>query len=264
MKTVLMGIAILGFICCSVLAAPAQERPAFCEKLADAFLGQQQAPYARQVAPDGSVYCEGLVRNPIALVPPSIVSVKQDQGGDSSFAPGRIATLTWCDESQEPVHVKLRSMSDARFALDAQHRTRFEWRTDLIATWQPNWKNLAALGIRETPLSGRLQDVYVPLRNGAGYSSSYSFVVQSTRPVFLTTALIQPTEPLGNPVVMKVSFSVVNVSFPDEPSKQTWITTIPFAKMKKGIYRITFEEGIDQAGIHTDPIYLLHKSCHAQ
>ena len=74
-----MQIVILVSICCAALAGAAQDRPSFCEPVPDALLGGLQAPYARQVAPDKNVYCEGLLRNPIALPPTLVVSVKQDQ-----------------------------------------------------------------------------------------------------------------------------------------------------------------------------------------
>ena len=128
---------ILVSVGCSALAAPAQDRPAFCEPVPDALLGGLQAPYSRSVAPDGSVYCEGLPRNPIALPPTSVVSVKQDQVGNAVFVPDKMASLTWCDDSHESVHLRLRSFKSPMFALDAMKTVKFEWRTDLIAKWRP-------------------------------------------------------------------------------------------------------------------------------
>jgi len=243
-------------ICCSALGVAAQDRPAFCEPTPDALLGGLQAPYARRVAPDGNVYCEGLLRRPIALPPISVVSVKQDQAGNSLFPPDKVASLTWCDDSPEPVHVQLRSFKPPMFALDAMNRVKFDWRTDLIAKWQPDWSNIAALGIREAAIGGQTYKLVVPLRNGAGYSTSYSFVVQSKTPIHLSTALIEPLQPSTQPEAVKVTFA-------SGPTKDTWTTTIPFARMKSGVYRVTFEEGVEQAGNTTEPIYLRHKVCGA-
>ena len=134
------------------------------------------------------------------------------------------------------------------------HTGKFEWRTDLIATWQPDWKNLVALAIRDAVVAGKSYKVLVPLRNGTGYSSSYSFIIQSRGPLHLTTALIEPIQPSNRPMI-------VDTSFTRGPSNDTWTTTIPFARMKNGIYRITFAEKVDQAGNATEPIYLLHKPC---
>lgn len=254
---VAIQIVIFGSICCSALPGAAQNRPAFCEPVPDSLLGGLQAPYLRRVAPDGSVYCEGLLRNPIALPPTSVVSVKQDQVGNPVFVPDKMASLTWCDDSQESVHVRLRSFKSPMFALDAMKTVKFEWRTDLIAKWQPDWNNIAAMGIREATIGGQTYKLVVPLRNGPGYSSSYSFVIQSKAPVHLTAALIEPVQPASQP-------EVVNVTFVAGSNKDTWLTTIPFTKLKNGVFRVTFEEGVEQAGNTTEPIYLRHKVCRGQ
>ena len=243
-------------VCCSGLTGAAQDRPSFCEPVPDALLGGLQAPYARQVAPDGSPYCEGLLRRPIFLPPPSVVSVKQDQAGNYLFVPNKIGSLTWCDDSLESVHVRLRSLKSPMFALDAMNKAKFDWRTDLIAKWQPDWNNIAALGVREAAIGGQTYKLVVPLRSGAGYSTSYSFIVQSKTPIHLTTALIEPLQPPTQPEAVKVTFA-------SGPTKDTWTTTVPFARLKSGIYRVTFEEGVEQSGNTTDPIYLRHKVCGA-
>jgi hypothetical protein len=249
--------AVFVSICYSALAAAAQDRPTFCEPVPDALLGGLQAPYARQVAPDGNPYCEGLLRSPIALPPTRVVSVKQDQAGNSLFVPNKIASLTWCDDSGEPVHVRLRSLKSPMFALDALNKVKFDWSTDLIAKWQPDWRNIAAIGTREAKIGGQAYKLVIPIRNGPGYSSSYSFVVQSKTAVHMTTALIEPLQPPNQP-------EAVGVSFVSGPNKDTWMTTIPFAKMKNGVYRVTFEEGVEQAGNTTEPVYLRHKACGSQ
>jgi hypothetical protein len=241
-------------IACSALAQGGESRPAFCEPVPDALLGGLQAPYARKVTPDGDVYCEGLLRNPIALPPTTVVSVKQYQSGAFRFTPGKIASLTWCDDAREAVHVRLRSMKSPTFALDAMQKGKLDWRSDLISKWQPDWTNISALAIREIAIEGRNYKVLVPLRNGQGYSSSYSFVVQSKTPLHLTLALIEPIVPPDQP-------RPVSVTFASGPTKDTWTAMLPFAKMNDGVYRITFEEGIDEAGNTTEPIYLLHKVC---
>ena len=237
--------------------AAAQSRPAGCESMPDGLLGGLAAPYARQVAPDGTAYCEGLIRNPIALLPPNVISIKQDQLNDPVFQRSETATLTWCGNSMDALHISLRSTLSPWFALDAMHSTRFEWKTDEIASWQPNWKKLAALANHASSIQGKNYVVFIPVRVGPGYSSDYSFMLHSKNPIHLTKALLQPVEPLGKS-------SIVEVSFSNGPSKDTWITVIPFKKMKEGIYQITFEEGVDSAGSTADPIYLFHKTCATQ
>ena len=143
MKALSFNVAWIVLLCFPILAGAA-ERPNYCAPVADALLGGLAAPYARQVAPDGSVYCEGLLRSPISLPPPEVISVKQDQAVNS-FVRGSIAVLTWCDESPSATHVQLRSMKEPLFALDALDTGKFEWRADLIATWQPEWSQIAAL-----------------------------------------------------------------------------------------------------------------------
>jgi hypothetical protein len=186
--------------------------------------GGVAAPYARQVAPDGTVYCEGLIRTPIALLPPSIISIKQDQPDNPVFQRAKTAILMWCSDPKETLHISLRSTVAPLFALDAMHPTRFEWKADEIATWQPKWRNLAALATRKSAIQGR--PVFVPLRTGSGYSSDYSFILQSKDPVHLTKALVEAVEPSGKS-------SIVDVSFSNEPSKETWTTVIPFKNRKK-------------------------------
>lgn len=140
------------------------------------------------------------------------------------------------------------------FALDAMNKVEFDWRADLIAKWQPDWMNIAALGIRRATIGGQAYTVIVPLRNGAGYSTSYSFIVQSKTPIHLTTALIEPLQTPNKPEAPPVTFVT-------GPTKDTWMTTLSFARMKSGVYRVTFEEGVEQAGNTTEPIYLRHKVC---
>src|SRR5450432_4028481 len=98
--------AVLGslLLSCSVLQA-ADSRPAFCAPVPDSVLGGLAVPYARKVAPDGSVYCEGLLRAPIALPPPRVVSLKQQQDVKPGFSAGSTAVLNWCDESQAQVQI---------------------------------------------------------------------------------------------------------------------------------------------------------------
>jgi hypothetical protein len=70
----LLKITIIAILCSSGGVALGQSRPAFCEQILDALLGGLQAPYAQQTSPDGKPYCEGLLVNPISLLPPSVRS----------------------------------------------------------------------------------------------------------------------------------------------------------------------------------------------
>lgn len=248
----LLLFVVLGFY---MQPADAQSRPAFCEPIPDALLGGLVMPYAVHTAPDGTVYCEGLIRNPIALQPPTVVSLKQDQTEEPTFERDKTGTLTWCDDSNNAVRLSLRSLVNPLFALDAMHYSnRFEWRTDLVAEFQPNWSMLGALGSREIPIMGHDYQVLVPLRNGNGYSSDYVFVVHSKDPIYLTKALIEPIAPPRKPVLTSVRFS-------NGPSKDSWFTDIPFKERPEGIYQITFEESIRNAGATAEPVFILHKKC---
>jgi hypothetical protein len=242
------------WLCFATHVQAAENRPDYCAPVSDALLGGLAAPYARQVAPDGSVYCEGLLRNPIALQPPQVVSVKQDQAVNSGFAAGSVAALTWCDESRLPVHLQLRAMKPPLFALDALHTGKFEWRADLIATWQPDWNQVAALATRGAAVEGHTHEVVVPVRMGPGYSSHYSFVVRSNTMVHLTNALIEPVNAATKP-------EIVNIAAHSGPTKDTWVVAISLANRAAGLFRVTLEEGVDQAGVSTEPIYLLHGGC---
>lgn len=250
----LLKIIIIAILCSSGGTVLGQSRPAFCEQIPDALLGGLQAPYAQQTSPEGKSYCEGLLVKPIALLPPSVVSLKQSQVSVPPFTSGAIASLNWCDDPKLPVHIRLRSTKIPFFGLDALQPGSFKWRTELIATWQPNWNNLAALGTRKVIVAGHKYDVFVPLRIGTGYSSVYSFMLHSQTPISLSKALIQPIQPPGNP-------QLIDISLMDGPSKSTWLVSVSFTILRSGIYRVTFEEGADDAGLTTAPIYLLHKTC---
>ena len=139
-------ITLIAIICSSGSLAFGQSRPAFCEQIPDALLGGLQAPYAQKITPDGKSYCEGLLVNPIALLPPSVVSLKQFQVSVPPYASGGAASLNWCDDPTQPIHIRLRSAKIPFFGLDALQPGAFKWRADVIATWQPNWNNLAAIG----------------------------------------------------------------------------------------------------------------------
>src|SRR5215467_6667605 len=83
---------------CGPLPGVGQNRPEFCEQLPKEMLEGLQAPYGKQIAPDGAEYCEGLLRNPIALEAPTVVSVKQTQS-QYIFNLNQIASINWCDDA---------------------------------------------------------------------------------------------------------------------------------------------------------------------
>jgi hypothetical protein len=251
----IFSIPFTGLLLCFSIPLSAQDaRPAFCAPVPDSVLGGLAAPYARKVAPDGSVYCEGLLRNPIALPTPQVVSVKQDQDMKPNFRAGSTGVLNWCDGSGAPVHIALRSVKSPLFALDAQHNGQFEWSADLIARWQPDWNNIAIRGTREVEIAGQKYEVVLPLRVGAGYSNRYSFMVRARVPVRLAIALIEPILPAGKPEAIGIVAS-------SGPVSDTWTITIPFGMRPKGVFRVTLEEGVEQAGVTTEPVYLLHDTC---
>jgi hypothetical protein len=244
------------FLLCTASTSLCQSRPPFCDAIPDDLLGGLAAPYARQHTPDGTAYCEGLLRTPIAMQAASVISLKQDQLLPLKFNLGQIAKLTWCADSEAVVHIRIRSTKVPLFALDAEHSGQFEWRADLISRWQPDWSNSAVLGTREIMISGHSYGVVIPVRLGAGYSSIYSFEIKSGTPVNLTRALIEPIEPPGSPFTVRAAFSV-------GPTKDTWIAKLPFTQ-QNGVYSVTFEETVQNAGVMTEPIYVLHKKCAAQ
>jgi hypothetical protein len=245
---------IVAVICSSGGVAFGQSRPAFCEQIPDGLLGGVQTPYAPQTSPHGKSYCEGLLVSPIAILPPSVISLKQSQVSVPPFASGAIASMNWCDDPALPLHVRLRSTKIPLFGLDALEAGSFKWRTNLIATWQPNWNNLAATATREVMIADHKFTVLVPLRVGLGYSNVYSFMLQSQTPISFSKALIQPIQPPGNP-------QLIEISLMNGPTKSTWLVSVSFATLRAGIYRVTFEEAADDAGLATAPIYLLHKTC---
>jgi hypothetical protein len=138
--------------------------------------------------------------------------------------------------------------------LDALQTGKFEWRADLIAKWQPDWSQVAALATRQAPIEGHNQEVVIPIRMGPGYSNQYSFIVQSKALVHFTSALIESVNAAAKP-------EIIDIVAHTGPTKNTWMVPISFADRMNGLYRITLEESIVQAGISTKPIYLQHGSC---
>ena len=243
----------LAVLACLTGPARSAERPNYCASVPDDLLGGLAAPYGQQVAPDGSVYCEGLWRMPISLPPPEVVSVKQDQE-DNSFVKGSMALLTWCDAARLPTHLQLRSFKQPLFALDALQTEKFEWRADLIATWQPKWSLVAALATRQALIDGHSHEIVLPVRMGIGYSGQYSFVVHSKALAHFTVALVESVDP-------GTKLEIISISAHTGPTKDTAVISIPFAGRANGVFRITLEESVDQVGISTKPIYLLHGDC---
>src|SRR5437762_538532 len=95
LRPAIFGILL---VCGSLLLQAQEARPAFCAMVSDSVLGGLAAPYSKAVASDRTVYCEGLLRASIALPPPRVVSLKQQQDVNTRFRVGSTAVLNWCDE----------------------------------------------------------------------------------------------------------------------------------------------------------------------
>ena len=235
-------------------SASCQAGPGFCEQPQAADLRDLQAPYAQQKAPDGALYCEGLLPRPIASPPPTVVSLKQEQSDVASFKSGGVATLNWCDDPKQDVHISLRSMVIPLFALDALHSHSFNWRTDLVSKWQPNWDKFAATATRAVILGGNTYTVFIPLRIGDGHSDNYSFVLRADDSIHFSKVLLQPLKSDESPKVLDVAVA-------HGPADKTSVVTVRFMGILPGIYRVTFQGGSIGAPRTTEPIYVLHKSC---
>jgi hypothetical protein len=247
--------AIIAFSMCALPAVTrAQGRPAFCDQTPAAQLNSLQTPYAVRLAPGGKPYCEGLMLKPIGLLPPTVISVKQAQVGVSRFSTTGTASVNWCDDPQAKLHIRLRSVEVPLFGLDASQAGKFIWRTDVIATWQPNWMRIAALGTRPVTIAGRTDNASIPLRVGQGYNSVYTFLIKAQNALAISKALIEPLQPAGH-------VQLVDVVLMGGPSKNTWSVSMSFATLRPGLYRITFEDSTEDAGLTATPILVLHKTC---
>lgn len=239
---------------CTALPAFGQ-KPDFCEKVEDSALQNLEAPYSKHTNPQGQAYCEGLLPNAAAALPPTVISVKQVQAAVAPVTAGNVVTLTWCDDSkQEPVHVSLRSIVIPLFSLDAQQKGSFAWKSDMMATWQPEWSKVAAEADRTFAIAGQTYQATVPLRMGPGYTNTYSFIIRSETVVHVTKAFIKPVAPAG-------PSKLVDVSLTKGPSKDTWIAPVGFRAFSAGIYQVTFAEAADGTGSISVPIYLFHGAC---
>jgi hypothetical protein len=174
--------ALAGFTILLPTCASAQSRPSFFDQIPNSMLTGLQAPYAVRADNAGKPYCEGLLVKPIALVAPTIVSVKEAQPGPNLFPRNSTATLSWCDNSGTQVHLSLRSTVVPFFGLDAMEQNQFTWSTDVIAIWQPDWSRLSALATRTETQQGHTYTVSIPLRVGPGYANSYAFLIHSQLP----------------------------------------------------------------------------------
>ena len=249
------GLVLATFVfCCAPIAVFA--RPAYCDQVAEAALKELQAPYSQQTTSDGSTYCEGLLVNPIAMLPASVVSVKQRQIGTPPFTRDGHATLTWCDDSKQPVHVRLRSVAVPWFGLDAQRAGSFRWSTTLVAVWQPNWDNLTAIAEVDATVDRRKLRVVTPVRLGSGHSSEYLFLLRSASAINFSKVLVQRVDSKGQPRLLDV---VLNKG----PVSNTWQVPVSFGAFSAGIYRMTFQESADAPGMTSTPIYVSHRICPA-
>jgi hypothetical protein len=247
---------ILHLITSGTPSKAAEKVPGFCASVPATLLDGLEAPYERQTNLDGTAYCEGLLRKPIAIPPVRVVSVKQAQSPDLRFASGTKAVLSWCSSypTTMPVHLQLRSLKSPFFALDAEHANKFEWNSDLIARWQPIWTNIAALATGEADLNGRKTEVVFPVRQGLGYSASYQFLVHSARPILLTLALLEPAGKASKT-------EAIPIKAEKGPTDDTVEVTIPFAGRPRGVFRLTLGEGVEGPGVTTEPIYILNGGC---
>jgi hypothetical protein len=241
-------------VCALPTIAQAQGRPSFCDQTPASQLNSLQAPYTVRSTPGGKPYCEGLMLKPIGLPPPTVVSVKQAQVGVGPFSAAGTSLLTWCDDPQSPLHLRLRSVEIPLFGLDAMQAGQFSWRTDVVATWQPQWTRIAALGTRPVTIAGQTDEVSIPLRIGQGYSSTYNFLIKAQNTLSISKALIEPVQPAGD-------LRLVDVVLMGGPSKNTWLISMSFAALRPGLYRVTFEDSTADAGLTTTPILVLHKTC---
>lgn len=242
------------FLLCAALSAFGQ-KPDFCEKVEDSALSRLEAPYSKHTNPQGQPYCEGLLPNAVAALPPTVISIKQVQAAVAPVTAGNVVTLTWCDgPEQEPVHVSLRSIVIPLFSLDALQKGSFTWKSDMMATWQPEWSRVAAKADRKFAVSGQTYQAIVPVRMGPGYANTYSFIIRSETVVHLTKALIKPVVPAG-------PSKLLDVSLTKGPSSDTWIAQVGFSGYSAGIYQVTFAEKADGTGSISVPIYLFHGAC---
>jgi hypothetical protein len=250
---ILLGLLLF---CSQQRVTVAQALPAFCEQVDPKVLGGTQVPYSQHVASDGkTIYCEGILSGPIAILPPDVISAKQDQSGNVIFTEGTKAVLTWSASSpaNELAHLKLRALKSPLFALDtAVSAAEFEWDSDLIARLQPEWKNISALVTRQIDVMGQKEQLVIPVRQGLGCSNSYTLLVRSESPVHLTTALV---EPIGG----RNSYSMAISSKPG-PVPKTWQTTIPFSNRPQGIFRVSLSENIHLPGAAAK-VYLMVTGC---
>jgi hypothetical protein len=242
------------FLLCAALPAFGQ-KPDFCEKVEDSALSNLEAPYSKHSNPQGQPYCEGLLPNAIAALPPTVISIKQIQAAVAPVTAGKVVTLTWCDDpNPEPVHVSLRSIVIPLYSLDAQQRGSFTWKSNMMATWQPEWGKVAAEADRKVAMAGQTYQAMVPLRMGPGYANTYSFIIRSEAVVHLTKALIKPIAPVG-------PSKLLDVSLTKGPSSDTWIALVGFGGFSAGIYQVTFAQAADGTGSISVPIYLFHGAC---
>jgi hypothetical protein len=229
------------------------QKPAFCEQVEESALRNLQAPYSKYTTPEGTPYCEGLLVDAFAAVAPSIISIKQVQPPLAPVTAGKLVTVTWCDDAkQKPVHVSLRSTVAPLFGLDGLQQGSFRWKSDMMATWQPQWSKVAAEAKRDVTVNSQTFGVVVPLRMGAGYSNTYSFMIRSEAPVNLTRALITSISPPGGSKSLAITLS-------KGPSRDTWLASIAFGAYPAGIYQVTFTDQAD--GNISVPVYLFHGAC---
>jgi hypothetical protein len=241
-------------LCAGILLAQTPDpQSGVCQPVQVADLQGLDDPYVRKVAPDGSPYCEGLLPKQISLPAPQVVSAVRDQGQNPMFKKGTIATLQWCDDSTEPVHVQLRSIKPPLFALDAQAVSKFRWSANTIAKWQPDWTQLKVEATRPTALNGARINLLVPVTSDPANADTYTLMFQSEIPVYFDIAYLEPVAPAAKGTSVKAAIK-------QGAAKDIWTVRFSLSGAPEGIIRVTLEESRKLGGV-AKPFYFLHKSC---
>lgn len=237
-----------------ILPARAADPPSgACQSVRAADLQGLDDPYVTKVAPDGSVYCEGLLPKPIGLRAPQVVSATRDRNPNPVFMRGTMATLQWCDDPAERVHVQLRSIKPPLFALDTQAVSKFRWSADTIAKWQPDWNRLRVLATRAATVGGETIDLLVPVSSGPANADEYTLMFQSENPVYFDVAYLEPVAPAAKGTPVKAALE-------QGAARDIWIVRFSLSGTPQGIIRVTLEESRKSGGV-AKPFYFLHRSC---
>jgi hypothetical protein len=206
------------------------------------------------------VRCEGLYVQEVAGSAGLLIASFTEPIEPRAFAPGDRLRIAWPAAVAEPV--RLRAVAFRRrlyYRMDspgplASHA--FDWPTDILASLKLSGQDIGLVGLAERRIGARVEDVYVPLRVGAG-ESRQPYVV-----------LIVPGSELSEVYVSLAEVGAdgrdVRAIKTDEPLRYGYYPAetrirLPLGPLDRpGLYRLQLGATLRRGGSTTKSVFFYH------